>query len=546
MWSCPYKNPEVSNEKDGLGVSTLLWGLLGPKSFLLASTMSISYGARSVQAEVGASMRKLSVVFLSFMFACLSAIGQNGFCPTTLSCSWTAPQTFSQINSTIYIDCDVYKCSPDLSVGINAAKSALANSVGEIVLGPNPSGGCYTMSNGVSFTTNVLLRGVGAEGGQTGPSTYGSGTCINFKPTSGNAFTFSYARSPSNMPGSSGLQNISVINNGCLTTGGCGSSANCIDIDTSTGLGAQNATFQNVACYGFKSAFLENPSTNTNSGNVFINPIFQDNQIGFQLGAITGINVTGGEIWGNGTAVRGDATEGAEISFYGTQFVSNSSMVFDFTRTTKSGAIVNCEACHLESSDGTAPIGDGVWQGNFTDGVAETDANSGTMSFLFRSVGTGFHVKGLRLLSAGQTVTNAFSLMSPAFGVLSVVNASPSYISSAWGGTGSAVLVTSSGMAANALIANGGVPSLSGTGACATITRQKGGSWAGSFECTGPTGSSTVVITPGQMAPNGWYCSASDQTDGTAMPESANSATSCTIKGPVTANDEIVFTATQF
>ena len=100
--------------------------------------------------------------------------------------------------------------------------------------------------------------------------------------------------------------------------------------------------------------------------------------------------------------------------------------------------------------------------------------------------------------------------------------------------------------AGTTLLASGAPPTLSGTGACATITDQIGGKWSGNFACTSKTGPSTVVITPGFTAPNGWNCSASDQTANTAMPQSANSTTSCTIKGTVKTNDILTFTATAY
>jgi len=96
------------------------------------------------------------------------------------------------------------------------------------------------------------------------------------------------------------------------------------------------------------------------------------------------------------------------------------------------------------------------------------------------------------------------------------------------------------------LVAAGSLPTLSGTGACATTSTQVGGAWSGKFTCTGTTGSSTVVITPGATAPHGWNCSASDETAGTAMPQSADSTTTCTIKGTVSASDVLTFTATAY
>lgn len=95
-------------------------------------------------------------------------------------------------------------------------------------------------------------------------------------------------------------------------------------------------------------------------------------------------------------------------------------------------------------------------------------------------------------------------------------------------------LVTSSGTAAT----------LTGTGACATLSSQKGGAWAGQATCTGTTGASTFIITPGTTAPNGWSCTASDLTTAAnILRQSVSSTTACTIAGTVNANDVLTFTA---
>src|SRR5437016_5360006 len=99
----------------------------------------------------------------------------------------------------------------------------------------------------------------------------------------------------------------------------------------------------------------------------------------------------------------------------------------------------------------------------------------------------------------------------------------------------------------NGLIAGGTAAGLSGTGACATITRQTGGAWSGSFKCAGTTGASTVTITPGTTAPNGWSCSSSDETAGLAGAQSGHTRTTCAIKfATVTQNDILTFSANAF
>lgn len=90
------------------------------------------------------------------------------------------------------------------------------------------------------------------------------------------------------------------------------------------------------------------------------------------------------------------------------------------------------------------------------------------------------------------------------------------------------------------------LPTPTGTGACATITTQKG-MWRGSFVCTGTTGASTATLTFPTAAPNGWNCAASDITHTAVASQSAASTTACTLTfSSVTANDVISFNAAPY
>ena len=110
-------------------------------------------------------------------------------------------------------------------------------------------------------------------------------------------------------------------------------------------------------------------------------------------------------------------------------------------------------------------------------------------------------------------------------------------------------LTSSAKLFAVPLAASGTAAGLSGTGACSTRTSQTGGSWSGSVTCTGTTGASTLVITPGGTATNGWACSGSDTTSGheLAGAQSGSSTTTCTLKfSSVTSSDVLTFTANRF
>jgi hypothetical protein len=99
-----------------------------------------------------------------------------------------------------------------------------------------------------------------------------------------------------------------------------------------------------------------------------------------------------------------------------------------------------------------------------------------------------------------------------------------------------------------ALEAAGTAATLTGTGACATIITQSGGLWAGSAKCTGTTGASTLTITPGPTAPNGWVCNVQDETTrANLFRQTSHSTTACTLTiTSVTQNDVFVFSAIAF
>jgi hypothetical protein len=93
-----------------------------------------------------------------------------------------------------------------------------------------------------------------------------------------------------------------------------------------------------------------------------------------------------------------------------------------------------------------------------------------------------------------------------------------------------------------------GTFSLTGTGACATITTLVGNIFAGTFKCTGTTGASTYTLTliTSPMG-NGWKCDFKDTTT-TANTQAVTSAgaSSCGGSGTVNANDVITFGTQDF
>jgi hypothetical protein len=104
----------------------------------------------------------------------------------------------------------------------------------------------------------------------------------------------------------------------------------------------------------------------------------------------------------------------------------------------------------------------------------------------------------------------------------------------------------------------GTYPTVSGTGACASIGTQLGtipsssGTWAGPYSgsaaCTGTTGSSTFVISNLPTAQNGWNCGGSDITAPAVLRQQGNSTTQCTLgtSASVSTNDVVSFWVAPF
>jgi hypothetical protein len=101
------------------------------------------------------------------------------------------------------------------------------------------------------------------------------------------------------------------------------------------------------------------------------------------------------------------------------------------------------------------------------------------------------------------------------------------------------------------VLSDGAAPALTGTGACATFTNQVPltlGNRSGSFKCTGATAASTITITFALPAPNGYRCSADDETTIADAPhQSSFTVTTCVLTTTATVqNDFITWNAEPF
>jgi hypothetical protein len=90
------------------------------------------------------------------------------------------------------------------------------------------------------------------------------------------------------------------------------------------------------------------------------------------------------------------------------------------------------------------------------------------------------------------------------------------------------------------LVSGGTTATISGTGACATITGSIGGTFAGSFQCTGTTGASTITITPGISSSHGWTCNVYDETTRADNPgQTTHTTAHCVVTSTATATNDI-------
>jgi hypothetical protein len=224
---------------------------------------------------------------------------------------------------------------------------------------------------------------------------------------------------------------------------------------------------------------------------------------------------------GAGTRTAGDGIE------FGTSSILNLGINF------RQGATAQTDNSHAAIQ--LNPVASGVSQ------------ESQGLAFFATTGGGGPIMEKVRVLPNGALDVNAVG----GGGTFSIGGGMPLSTTNQTG-TGNLVLATSPTISSPTIsgggpIAGGSAAGLSGTGACATITTQKGGAWAGQATCTGTTGASTIVITPGTTAPNGWSCTASDLTTAAnILRQSAVSLTACTIAGTVNAKDVLTFTAVAY
>lgn len=498
------------------------------------------------------------------------------------------PTTFrpSNTNGIINVDCTVYSCS-DIGAGINAAYAALPTvgtpgwAVGKINVSQKSDGTCYSTSTPIALSTNGKPVNIDFNG-----------ACIQFTATSGTALTMD--------PGVSAvaatmwrISNLKLL--GPCTTTAC-SGVTTVGISIGPTNGASDGQLDNVqiGAYGGAHGFFTGL---TGGSNGFIYTMIQPNIIGNKTGILAGsqenINVDGGSISQNVTGFNVPSGAAIDVRFNGTSWDDNTTTAINISSGAGLG-IIDLFSNHFENIGGgtcsyIASASTSVFT-NLHGGIFFDQVGSGTCAQMI-NLAPGYlsAYNGIVVTSSGRTVTqfikldtssrlglsqvwkgaNVTALYNTGSGSLTAVQdaaGSNAFVSQNGGSTtlemyidassvehiksGGADWISITGGVATlkkGLVAGGTAAGLTGTGSCGTITTQTGGSWGGSAKCTGATGASTFIITPGSTATNGWNCKASyDNTTSANTLVPTFNATTCTLTGTVNQNDIIVFTAFPF
>lgn len=296
----------------------------------------------------------------------------------------------------------------DIGVKINAAYAALPSTGGVITVAPSVR--CYDFSTPIHLNLlgkYVVLRGL-APSNQSG-----SGACLNYKPTTATtAITIDWTPSFGGgwVPGA-GLRDISLLNNGCVRAGGCGSAATGIAIGPVNG-GAEFGYFENVSVSGFGvgvANLIPSGLGSVSFGMTWINSTFRFNTTGWSIPVnafVENLHFIGGTISQNETGFREAA--GSEIDFVGTSFDSNTVVGFSCS----GGGDFSFLSPHFENNGGTTThyitCLNGVGNISVSGGLAMDDVSSGNTDFWFAT--QSISVDGLTVFSAGRRVTSLFTI----------------------------------------------------------------------------------------------------------------------------------------
>ena len=292
----------------------------------------------------------------------------------------------------------------DIGAWINAAYAALPPNGGAIDVFCDSGSAAANFSTPVIFNTSnkyVKLRG------RCTANSSGGGLTLNYTPTAASvAMTFDYtpAGGGGYTPGN-GMSDIVLTNNGCVTNGGCGSSATGVQFGNTNG-GAHAADFTNVRISGFGTGINFNDSVgwgvtlnnfwlawNTVGGN------YQQAQENIHwIGGACAVN---GICWTTGAITPSDL------------YVDNVSIDSNTTAGMTGALYFTCAGCHMENL-GTTTVNyvnltmNSVF--SMLGGDAVDDNTTGTVpQFFTLNLAVGY-LHGVIVATGGQTVTSLFNL----------------------------------------------------------------------------------------------------------------------------------------
>lgn len=318
-----------------------------------------------------------------------------------------------------------------------AAHTASATSV-SIVVDPLPGGGCYQVTD-ASHVVTFAYKGLVPllQGGAPGGASASYGACIDWVPHSGTMFTVDYASNNAGQTppaGSAWLRDITLVNDGCGTTGGCvGYTSKAIVVGT-TNFGDWDATYDRVMIQGFGTGYQNYATGGAGVGQTWLNCVFTSNLIPLTTKEAN-MYFFGGTFAGNNQIFvsTNDAVSQPDDYFFGTEFFTNGvqgtvlSPVdptvypwFDF-RTAATPADMTFYGAHFEGFKKIFIAGN--VNINIYGGLAEDAQTTGAaLQYMFNSTNDqGFvHITGLKVF-ANETLNAVFHASNETVGEVGAV-----------------------------------------------------------------------------------------------------------------------------
>lgn len=435
----------------------------------------------------------------------------------------------------IVVDVNTY--GSRMGTGLNAAyalcpvSASVGGSACPITVPPNPTGACWTLDVPALFTVSGKIADVSL-----------AGSCIaSANTSSGNDYVFD------DMPNSGtlsfvpqhGMHDGTLINNGCTTNGGCGSSRTAIANGT-TNYGAQLGEFYDLKIEGYGTPFA---NANENAwGETLYHNTFTHNSGGVSIsGASEMTKFIDNHFLSN--AIDVDISANAEVSFNLNHFdqattcsINTHSTVARLTFLGNRFENLNIpgNVCYSEGANANY---------SFSGDFAEDDHGVGASS---TSWFTGGFFNGNITLSSGGRNTNPNFLFSVTNqSNLTVFVSTPGTLDAqhiAFQGAGSCLQVLNSGSLLLPPLCGSAPTISSGFGTSPSIVNQYG---AASFEVnvgTGGSATSGVIQLNPNAAPNGWSCTAVDMSTNIVTRETAFSTTTVTLTAASawTASDKLL------